>query len=696
MGKGKVSMGSKTVRILFVFFCLIGHSSFSQSGVNPEESIIYRLQSYDVIWVSVGGKLALCSSTEKGSITLTVGGGKPPYSFRWNTNETTQNRSNLNAGTYTVWIKDSEGREHQERIVIQPPFPLILNPLIKKDATCGSSKNGYAKISVKTGRNEYEKDSPPYSVTWSNGLKNVWEADQLAPGTYVVTVADKYHCETSISFEIKSETDGITVKENIKQAACKGQTGGEIILDVAGGQGPFTYQWSNGFSGKNLTGVAEGIYEVTIKDSRGCSFHGSYRISSSREIQLGETITMPTCPSSRDGMIRLNPSGGIPPYSISWSDGSAQLTAQNLGDGRVKVNITDAAGCTLEKEFELKAQSPLGVSLLKLEPVTCFGGTDGKVVLNVSGVQGALKILWSDGGAGLERKNLKAGTYHVQISDESTCQVSLEVQVKEPDPIQAKIEHTLERDCDLGVYKGRAWVTVSGGKAPYTYHWLGSTVSAKEIPFQQGGTLKVKVTDALGCSTEIQAEVTFPEQQTGLGDQVDFDFRKLEETDETEITVDEALIFESGISKEFIFWEWDFGDGQKSSDKSPIHAYKQAGTYEIKLSATDSYGCALTQKNLLTVVSPEELLIIPNAFSPNGDKLNDFFLPKMKGIKEFRLQIFNGWGELLHTMTDPESSGWDGTYQGQLAQTGNYIYKIDYINKEGIKKSLSGTLSLIR
>ena len=64
-----------------------------------------RIQSMDEIWVQVSGKLALCSHSERGSINLTVGGGKPPYTFKWNTNETTQNRSNLYAGTYNATMK---------------------------------------------------------------------------------------------------------------------------------------------------------------------------------------------------------------------------------------------------------------------------------------------------------------------------------------------------------------------------------------------------------------------------------------------------------------------------------------------------------------------------------------------------------------------------------------------------------------
>ncbi len=273
--------------LILLLVCLAPNPPlFALPYSNEDNSFTPALESDGKISVEVGGKLALCGTNEKGSIILSVGGGKPPYSFRWNTNETSQNRSNLKAGTYTVWVTDSEGSVHRENIVIQPPTPLILDPLVKKDATCGSANTGYAKIGVKMGRNDFDKDSPPYSVTWSNGLKDIWEADNLAPGTYTVKVADKFNCETSVSFVIKSENPGIIVSEQITNVSCSGEKQGEIILHVSGGEAPYSYTWSNGFTGKDLKEVKEGIYQVSIQDAKGCTFQASYTIQASAGIQM--------------------------------------------------------------------------------------------------------------------------------------------------------------------------------------------------------------------------------------------------------------------------------------------------------------------------------------------------------------------------------------------------------------------------
>ena len=197
------------------------------------------------IRVEVGGKLALCSHNEKGSIDLSVSGGQPPYSYKWNTNETTPNRTNLYAGTYTVWITDAAGTVHKESIVVQPPFPFLLNPLETTDATCSSGNVGSAKLSVKIGRGE------PYRITWSHGLNDTWEAKYMAPGTYTVVVSDQYHCDVSVSFEIKANT-GIQVKESIQNPNCTDPSSGAINLNVQGGIGPYTYLWSTGATAKDL------------------------------------------------------------------------------------------------------------------------------------------------------------------------------------------------------------------------------------------------------------------------------------------------------------------------------------------------------------------------------------------------------------------------------------------------------------
>lgn len=674
----------------------ISSFAYSQFAFNIPDRSSQRVHNYSDMGVEVSGKLALCSHSEKGSINLDVYGGRAPYTFKWNNNETTQNRTNLNAGTYTVWITDSDGRTLEKKIVVQPPFPLLLNPVEKRDASCGSGNDGYAKISVKIGRNDYEADSPPYDVTWSNGLKNVWEASNLAPGVYTVTVGDKYYCETSISFEIKAASEGLTLSESIQNISCSSDQNGKISLNVTGGQGPYTYKWSHGPTTPSLENLGAGTYEVLVKDSKGCSIQSSYQISAPGSLLLSESISEPSCAGNSDGKIQLQVQGGKAPYTYKWNTGSSSPLISNLASGTYSVLVTDASGCETQKQFNLSNSSALQVEVLEKKPVSCSGEPDGFVALGIKGAFGNTSIKWSDGKGGKEKRNdLAPGTYTAEVTDESGCMVAVTFSIDQTQNLRAKIETALEVNCTEGSVTGVAWVSIEGGVEPYQISW-SSSENSREISFKESGRLKVEIVDALGCKTATETNVEIPKNST-LGSRIEFGYRKLAISSEPEVQVKEEILFESEIAPEIISWSWEFGDGTSSSEKDPIHIFQKEGIYEVTLTGFDVFGCTAVETNTIQVNAPEEMVVIPNAFSPNGDGLNDTFLPKLKGVTSFTLEVFNTWGEKLFVTSSLESTGWDGTYRGQLIPPGNYLYRITYtLSSSEITQTRSGGITLIR
>ena len=74
----------------------------------------------------------------------------------------------------------------------------------------------------------------------------------------------------------------------------------------------------------------------------------------------------------------------------------------------------------------------------------------------------------------------------------------------------------------------------------------------------------------------------------------------------------------------------------------------------------------------------QDLIFIPNAFTPNADGLNDIFLPVSTDLQAYDLQVFDRWGQLIFATTDP-AKGWDGTLEGRLVHTGVYTYKVGYM-----------------
>lgn len=692
-GLNKMSGLKILLLILSMASYSLAHAQFT-FNIHSRENL--RVDSYSPIQVSVSGKLALCSHSDRGNIILDITGGIPPYTFKWNNNQTSQNRDNLNSGSYTVEITDAANNKHVESIIIQPPFPLILDPVVKKDATCGSGNDGYAKISVKIGRNDYEANSPPYRITWSNGLEGIWEADNLAPGTYTVLVADKYNCDVSISFEIKAASAGITVSGSSQDPTCQSPNSGKISLNVTGGEAPYSYSWSNGVTSKDLSNVQSGVYQVLVKDNKGCTSQASFTLAAPQALTIDAKVSQPGCEGSESGEIELLLSGGKAPFNYLWNTGETSSKILGLDAGTYSVQVTDASGCTVAKQFTLTNESNLRLEILENRSVSCSGKADGGISLQVTGAKGNFVINWSDGiSALLQRKDLKAGNYSITVTDESGCSISKSVVIGENSEIQARIETALDVDCAVGTVMGVAWVSIQGGKAPYTIKWNTTSSNGREINFSTSGILKATVTDALGCSVSTETRVDFPNQNT-QGSRIDFQYRKLIITSEPEVMVKEEILFESEIAPEFIAWEWEFGDGNKSTEKDPIHTFSEAGEFQVKLTGFDLFGCSTVETNTVQVTSPTEMIVIPNAFSPNGDGLNDTFIPKIRAFSSFQLEVFNTWGEKLFITNSLESKGWDGTYKGQLAPAGNYLYRITLTTLDGQLVNRTGGITLIR
>lgn len=154
-------------------------------------------------------------------------------------------------------------------------------------------------------------------------------------------------------------------------------------------------------------------------------------------------------------------------------------------------------------------------------------------------------------------------------------------------------------------------------------------------------------------------------------------------------------------------YEWDFGDGTTSSQKDPVHQYKQPGTYTITLKVTSLEGCVDhdTLRNG-AIVEKGNLIIVPNAFTPRTESAsdgyldrevgsNDIFYPFTEGVTEIRLQIFNRWGQFLYESTTL-NKGWDGTYNGSQCKSDVYVYKIWCRFVDGRTETKVGDVTLLR
>jgi gliding motility-associated-like protein len=134
------------------------------------------------------------------------------------------------------------------------------------------------------------------------------------------------------------------------------------------------------------------------------------------------------------------------------------------------------------------------------------------------------------------------------------------------------------------------------------------------------------------------------------------------------------VVNQSVGAEEFL---WRFGDTENSTLFEPNHSYSQAGNYCIWLIAKNDFGCVDSTKDCVKI-NPNYTLFVPNSFTPNGDGLNDVFIPLAQSVKEYEMTIFNRWGLKVFNSLQLDY-GWDGGTEAQGAfklkfcNTGKYL-----------------------
>lgn len=140
-------------------------------------------------------------------------------------------------------------------------------------------------------------------------------------------------------------------------------------------------------------------------------------------------------------------------------------------------------------------------------------------------------------------------------------------------------------------------------------------------------------------------------------------------------------------------WLWDFGDGNTSSENAPLHAYAEPGEYQVILYVESDAGC--TDSASQKVIIESNLLFFPNAFTPDGNHLNETFQVIASDLRLFELLVFDRWGELIFSTKDPARS-WDGSFRGKPCPPGTYVFRLTYAFKNQKEITKFGHIHLIR
>ncbi|MFN8394425.1 MAG: choice-of-anchor V domain-containing protein [Bacteroidia bacterium] len=272
-----------------------------------------------------------CSDGNDGSINLSVTGAAP-QTFAWSNGSTAEDPSGLVAGDYTVTVTDANGCTSTGTYTINQPTAISL-AFNSQPANCGQS-NGNVTVTPSGGVGGY-------TYLWSSGATTA-TASGLAAGSYDVTVTDANGCQM-IGTAALSNSNAPTGTTLSTAPTCNGDSDGSVDLTVSGGLAPLSFQWSNGSTTEDISGLGAGTYSVTVTSADGCIL--------TQVVTLNEPALLSTTVGSTpemlglDGTATVTPAGGNGGYAYLWSNGQTTQTATGLAAGTYTVTVTDSLGC---------------------------------------------------------------------------------------------------------------------------------------------------------------------------------------------------------------------------------------------------------------------------------------------------------------------------------------------------------------
>ncbi len=481
-----LAAGTYTVTVTDGNGCTVVKSVEVESSA--ASNIGYTLSSNDVT----------CFGNCDGSAEANITSGTAPFSYNWSTGSTSSAISGLCAGTYTVTVSDADGCPVVKMINVGSPTEISL-AASATNANCGAN-DGTASASATAGNGGF-------SYTWSNGAMGD-NINGLTAGTYMVTATDINGCTAVTTVTVATTGSSMTATTTSSPTSCSDSNDGAASVQVSGGTSPYNYEWSNGATGANANGLSGGTHTVTITDGSGCTLVESVSVSTPSEISIFISSNPATCGSS-NGSATVNVTGGAGAYTYLWSNNATTSSITDVPAGNYTLAVADGNLC-LANAVVIIGQSGSNVEASATgTDVSCNGGNDGSATITVTTGTAPYVYSWADGSTMGTNSNLSAGDHGWMVTDASGCVATGTVTIGEP---SAMVLTTMVVDASCGGDNGMASVDVTGGTAPYTYHWndtFGQTMAnAMTLP---AGTYIVLVTDANGCTANATVTVNSTE-----------------------------------------------------------------------------------------------------------------------------------------------------------------------------------------
>lgn len=469
-----------------------------------------------------------CNGENTGAFTISVVGGQSPYQYAIDgvTFGSSDSFSQLSAGNYTATVKDANNCTTTVSVTITEPSPIV-GSYQALPPTCTGDTDGRISINLASGGTGLLQIRLQGMTTLSSSITN------LAPGNYNVEMVDANGCVVTTAVTVPvALTVSADVTIDANASGCGNSDGAFTMSNPKKGSTTnlpsveYSIDGINFQSNPSFTGLAAGVYTVTVKDvssassgTGNCEGTVSVTITEPSGITATTTQNAITCNGGTGAIGVANVAGGTAPYEYSI-DGNTFSTSPNftsLSAGSYNITIRDASSCTTTLTASITEPDVLAATVVTTD-LSCNGATDGSVTLTVSG--GTAPYRWADAqtsSTGTQSIIGNTGTFNALpgtragnnafVLDANNCMVLVTFSINEPAPLAASITNVTDVTCNGGT-DGTITITASGGTAPYQATVDGTqyfTLASDGVISGIGSVVIANVTlrDANGCEIVI-------------------------------------------------------------------------------------------------------------------------------------------------------------------------------------------------
>lgn len=506
---------------------------------------------------------AYCNGGEVGSISINADGGTSPYTYAWNSGQTSNDPQGLGAGTYTLTITDAQGCMHDSSFVVNEPNMPDTALTAATDITCFGDSNGFIQAQFVGG-------IAPYFYSWSN---NTYEqiADSLAPGVYTVTIFDSVGC-TQIAIDSISEPSELLIQTTqIDSILCFGDSTGLVYAQYGGGTAPLQLVWNTGAMTDTISTLPSAAYTALLMDANGCSDSSEIFVSQPEKLIIDSTqLSHVSCNGFNDGAIEVFYDGGSNPINFSWNTGDTTALITQIIAGVYSVTLNDANGCVIDSTIQITEPDSLLAAINLIDSVGCQNVQDGAISASAFGGTAPYQIIWNTASTSDTLLNVATGQYAVTITDALGCIDSVErlLPFKYEAPVAGLQSDTL--------FCNQTQATLFANTGYQSYAWsTGSVQYATNV--NAVGTYTVTITSTEGCVSIDSTTVEFGQSTPfSLGNDT---IVCMDGNDQTSLTL-------AAAPPGFQAYLWNTGDTTNTITVTTT------GTYSLE--AFNQEGCAYT------------------------------------------------------------------------------------------------------